>query len=156
MLSHVQFSATLWTVFCQAPLPMGFPRQEYWNGLPFPTPGDLPDPGIESASPASPVLAGRFFTTEPLRKRQGQTSMIPWSSHLQRSLGFQVSQGPFSQAVSASWPKAKVLRPTSFWEQTLGRGLWGQSATSRLQTLAPYDQVSEVTLQESLWCLAPS
>ena len=49
----------------QAPLSMGFPRQEYWSGLPFPTPGDLPDPGIESASPASPALAGGFFTTEP-------------------------------------------------------------------------------------------
>ena len=39
-------SATPWTVACQAPLSMGFPRQEYWNGLPFPVPGDLPDPGI--------------------------------------------------------------------------------------------------------------
>ena len=46
----------------QAPLSMGFPRQEYWSGLPCPPPGDLPDPGIE---PASPALAGRFFTTEP-------------------------------------------------------------------------------------------
>ena len=41
---------------------MGFPRQEYWNGLPFPSPGDLPNPGIE---PSSPALAGGFFTTEP-------------------------------------------------------------------------------------------
>ena len=54
---------TPWTVACQAPLSMGFSRQEeYWSGLPFPSPGDLPDPGTE---PASPVLAGRFFTTEP-------------------------------------------------------------------------------------------
>ena len=44
--------ATPWTVACQAPLSMGFPRQEYWNGLPFPSPEDLPDPGIEPASPA--------------------------------------------------------------------------------------------------------
>jgi len=42
---------------------MGFPRQEYWSGLPFPPPGDLPDPGIESESIASPELAGGFFTT---------------------------------------------------------------------------------------------
>ena len=41
---------------------MGFSRQEYWNGLPFPPPGDLPDPGIEPMSPASPALAGGFFT----------------------------------------------------------------------------------------------
>ena len=44
---------------------MGFSRQEYWNGLPFPSPGNLPNPGIQ---PTSPALAGRFFTTEPLRK----------------------------------------------------------------------------------------
>ena len=52
----------LWTVAHQAPLSMEFPRQEYWNRLPFSSPGDLPDPGIELTSPA---LAGRFFTTEP-------------------------------------------------------------------------------------------
>jgi len=51
-----------------APLSMGFPRQEYWNGLPFPPPGDLPNPGTEPASPVSPALAGRFFTTEPAGK----------------------------------------------------------------------------------------
>ena len=53
---------TPWTVTCQAPLSMGYPRQEYWSGLPFPSPGDLLDLRIESASPA---LADRFFTTEP-------------------------------------------------------------------------------------------
>ena len=47
---------TPWTIACQAPLSMGFPRQEYWNGLPFPSPGDLPDPGLESTCPASPAL----------------------------------------------------------------------------------------------------
>ena len=46
----------------QAPLSMGFPRQEYCSGLPFPTPGHLPDPGIEPESPVSPALAGGFFT----------------------------------------------------------------------------------------------
>ena len=51
----------LWTVAHQAPLSMGFPRQEYWNRLPFSSPGDLPDSGIELTS----ALAGRFFTTEP-------------------------------------------------------------------------------------------
>ena len=49
----------------QALLSMGFPRQEYQSGLPFPSPGDLPDPGIK---PESTALAGRFFTTEPPRK----------------------------------------------------------------------------------------
>ena len=51
---------TSWTVVSQAPLSMRFPRQEYWSGLPFPSPGDLPDLGIE---PVAPTMAGRFFTT---------------------------------------------------------------------------------------------
>ena len=68
LLSHVQFFATLWTVARQAPLSMGFPRQEYWSGLPFPPPGDLPDPGIKPASPASPALADKSITAESPRK----------------------------------------------------------------------------------------
>ena len=47
---------------CQAPLSMGFSREKYWNRLPFPSPGDLPDPGIEPVSPGSPALAGKFLT----------------------------------------------------------------------------------------------
>ena len=65
VLSHfscVQLFVTLWTVACQAPLSLGFPRQDYWSRLSFPPPGDLPDPGIE---PMSPALSGGFFTTEP-------------------------------------------------------------------------------------------
>ena len=50
-------------VACQSPLSMEFSRQEYWSGLPFPTPGDLPDPGIEPRSLVSPALTGRFFIT---------------------------------------------------------------------------------------------
>ena len=61
VLSRVQLFATPWTIALQAPLSMGFSRQEYWSVLPFPTPGDLPNPGIEPASLASPVLAGGFF-----------------------------------------------------------------------------------------------
>ena len=60
--------ATPWTVACQAPLSIGFLRQEYWSGLPFPPPGDLPHPGIEPVTLALPALAGRFFATEPCRK----------------------------------------------------------------------------------------
>ena len=51
-LSHVQLFVTPWTVACQAPLPMGSSRQEYWSRLPFPSPGDLPNPEIEPGSPA--------------------------------------------------------------------------------------------------------
>ena len=54
-----------WTVAHQAPLSMGFSRQEYWSGLPYSSPGDLPDAGIE---PKSPVLTGGFFSTESLAK----------------------------------------------------------------------------------------
>ena len=61
---------TLWTVGLHAPLFMRFPRQEYWNGLPFPSQGDLAHPGIEPVSLASPALAGRFFTTESPGKPQ--------------------------------------------------------------------------------------
>ena len=52
LLSRVQLFSTPWTVAYQAPLSMGFSRQEYWSGLPFPSPEDLPDPGIEPGSPA--------------------------------------------------------------------------------------------------------
>ena len=62
-LSPVQHVATLWTVARQAPLSMGLPRQEYWSGLPFPSPGDLPHPEIKPESSASPALVGRFFIT---------------------------------------------------------------------------------------------
>ena len=62
LFSHVWFFVTPWTVAWQAPLFMGFSRQEYWSGLPCPPPWDLHDPGIEPASLASPVLAGGFFT----------------------------------------------------------------------------------------------
>ena len=61
-LSGAQLFGTLWTIAPQTSLSMRFSRQEYWNGLPFPPPGDLSNPGVKHASPA---LAGRFFTTEP-------------------------------------------------------------------------------------------
>ena len=61
-LSRVQLFATLWTVAYQAPPSMGFSRQEYWSGLPFPSPGDLPDPGIE---PGSPAFQADALTSEP-------------------------------------------------------------------------------------------
>ena len=62
-LSGVLFFVAPWTVACQAPLSMKFSRQEYWSSLPFPTPGNLLDPGVEPTSPVSSTLTGRFFTT---------------------------------------------------------------------------------------------
>ena len=66
MLSHfgrVQLFVTIWTVALQAPLSMGFSRQEYWGGLPCPPPGDLPNPEFEPMPLVSLALAGGFFTT---------------------------------------------------------------------------------------------
>ena len=65
-LTCVRLFATLWTVACQSPLSMGLSRQEYWSGLPFPPPGDLPHPRTAPIMLlVSPALAGRIFTTEP-------------------------------------------------------------------------------------------
>ena len=61
-LSRVQLFGTPWTTVHQAPLSMGFPRQEYWSELPFPSPGDLPNPGIE---PRSPTLRADALPSEP-------------------------------------------------------------------------------------------
>ena len=61
-LSRVRLFATPWTVAYQAPPSMGFSRQEHWSGLPFPSPGDLPDPGME---PGSPVFQADALTSEP-------------------------------------------------------------------------------------------
>ena len=65
-LSPVRLFATPWTVGHQTPASMGFPRQQYWSGLPFPSPGDLPDPGIEPRSPAlqADALVGFIPKTE--------------------------------------------------------------------------------------------
>ena len=66
--SHVQLFAILWTVAHQAPLSMGFSRQEYWSGLPCSPPGDLPNPGTEPTSLTTPALAGGFFITSTPEK----------------------------------------------------------------------------------------
>ena len=70
-LSRVQLFVTPWTVACQAPLSMGFSRQEYWSGLPFPPPGDLPDPGTE---PRSPVVQADSL---PLRRMWHYFQAVP-------------------------------------------------------------------------------
>ena len=69
--SHVQLSVALWIVACQAPLSMGFSRQECWRGLLCPPPRDLPNPGAEPACLISPAFAGRFSTTS-----------VTWEAHI--------------------------------------------------------------------------
>ena len=76
----VRLFLTPWTIARQAASSIGFPRQEYWSGLPFPSPGDLPNPEIK---PSSPTLAGRFLTAEP----PGKPIEAPWLP-LQRALVF--------------------------------------------------------------------
>ena len=98
--SHVQLFDTLWTIAHQAPLSMGFSRQEYWTEFPCPPPGDFPNPGIKPASLTSPALAGRFFTTSTTKSMYRfnfvrccqiclQIDYIRWHSHQQhrRQLG---------------------------------------------------------------------
>ena len=88
--SPVWLSAATWTIAWQAPLPMEFSRQEYWSGVPFHIPEDLPDPGIKPVSIASPALAGWFFTILPPGKPDYITSLFTrgcgghrsWGSHL--------------------------------------------------------------------------
>jgi len=72
--SVVRLSAALWTAARQAPLSVGFSRQEYWSGLPWPPPGDLSNPGIDSMFLMSPALAGGFFTTSTTWEAQACTT----------------------------------------------------------------------------------
>ena len=92
VLHHIWLFATLWTIAHQAPLFVEFSRQEYWSGLPFSSPGDLPDPGIEPVSPASPALAGEFFTTAP-----------PWSKVM-----FKILKARLQQYVSQELPDVET------------------------------------------------
>ena len=85
-----QLFATPWTVACQAPLFMGFPRLEYWSGLPFPTPGDLPDPGSKCESPA---LQADSLPSEPPGKPQvNNNALILAHCHKYATLLFSISK----------------------------------------------------------------
>ena len=97
-------------IACQAPLSMGFPRQEYCSGLPLPSPGDLPDPGFK---PASPALAGRFLITEPLGK-------------------------PLTVIVRDRRPGGETALPGSHWGSRLIITLHRQCATSKLSWGLPF------------------
>ena len=72
-------SVTLWTIACQTPLSRGFSRQEYWSRLPFPSPGNLPDQGIETVSLISPILVDGFFTTRATW--EAQDTLRKFKSH---------------------------------------------------------------------------
>ena len=99
---------TPWTVAGQAPLSMGFPRQEYWSELPFPSPGDLSDPGTPG-QPRSPALAGGFFTAEPPGKpiKSVELIQIKWG----RVLGIEslLFKGANSHSNQKEWFQIVVV-----------------------------------------------
>ena len=103
---------TPWTVASQALLSMGFPQQEYWNRLPFPTPGDLPNPGMEPRFPAFPALSGRFFITVPPRRNYKESA---------RRAG---DQGLISE--SGRSPGEEKGYPLQYYclENSMDRGAW--------------------------------
>ena len=85
--SCVRLFATLWTIAHQAPLFIGFSRQEHWSEWACPPPGDLPDPGIKPESPTSPALAGGFFTTDATREAT-LTSFLLCHGNVKRCIFF--------------------------------------------------------------------
>ena len=101
----------------EAPLSMEFSRQEHWNGLPFPTPGDLPDPGIEPTSLESPVLAGRFLTTSAAWKSvllgKGYKS-VPGQSPLgempRKGYKSVPGQSPLGEMPNTSWNLLNIAK----------------------------------------------
>ena len=100
LLSRVRLFATPWTVAYQAPPSNGFSRQEYWTGLPFPSPGDLPNPGIK---PGSPTLEADALTSEPPGKPQGrqegQVNTCPSLSLILQPLLFPTGENSFRNQI---------------------------------------------------------
>jgi len=94
-------SATPWSIAHQAPLSMGFSRQEYWSGLPFPSPGDLPNPGIK---PRSPTLQADALTSEP----PGKPPHLP---RMPSNTGIQISGPVVGEAQILIWPSSSVFLP---------------------------------------------
>ena len=123
-LSHVQLFASPWTVARQAPLSMGFFRQEHWSGLPFPSPGDIPDPGIESGSPALPRwilyhLSHQIFFFPECGTMKSDFLKSETSTCLQvSSLNFtnipQSASVP-SRAANRAWDTSSLLLAVSAW-----------------------------------------
>ena len=96
---------TPWTVARQAPLTMGFPKQEYCSGLPFPSPGDLPDPGIELTSLTSPALTSGFFTTSFTQETHECLLLPIWSAALDEARTENVHTFPF---INTGWSQDRL------------------------------------------------
>ena len=109
-LSRVQLFATQWSVAYEAPQSMGFSRQEYWSGLPFPSPGDLPDPGIK---PRSPTLQGDALPSEPpgkimLKILRARLQQYVNHEHPDVQAGFRKGRGARDQIVNICWIMEKA------------------------------------------------
>ena len=137
MLSRVRLFATPWTVAYLASLSMGFSRQEYWSGLPFPSPGDLPDPGIE---PRSPTLEADALTYEPPGK--------PWNAKVRKSrntwsnskFGLRVQNEAGQRLTEFCQENALVIANTliqTTQEMTLHITRWSILKSDRLYSLQP-------------------
>ena len=127
VLSHVQLFATLWTAVHQAPLSMGYFRQEYWNGLPFPPPGDLPDPVNKLTSPASPALQTDSLPLEPPGKPVNPKLLIYYHSpkqHFQfaRTICYHLTMFPGGSEVKASACNVGDLSSIPGSGRSLGEG----------------------------------
>ena len=101
---------------------MGFPRQEYWSGLPFPPPGDLPDPGIKPSTLTSPALAGRFFTTEP-----PEEPWFEWGPP--QTWGANSSLSLEEQLPTRGWETRHLIRSEFLFHWGVGGGLNGARET---------------------------
>ena len=117
MLSFVWHFVTPWTVTCQASLSTGFSRQEFWSGLPFPFPADLPDPGIEPESSASPPLAGGFLTTEPSGKSHTYLNGLV---KLSCRSSYSPNSSDHSFRIKLRWNLMKAISPHKDYDVLLG------------------------------------
>ena len=120
-LSHVRLFVTPWTIALQAPLSMGFPRQEYWSGLPFPSPEDLLDPGIKPGSPALQADSLPSACSKTTRNAQQEFIVSQfWRQEFQVSTGLVPSEGceerrcTWPLSLAHRWPSPCVFLHISF------------------------------------------
>ena len=142
--SRVRLSVTLWTVAHQAPLSMGFLRQEYWSGLPCPSPGNPPDPEVKPASLTSPVLASGFSTISTTWEAWVFVYFVLFKLH-HNPAGVLLSSahkwGHWSSERLSSLPKVSQLRSSRGHSDMRSRMLWLQSLSS-----SPYDPPASLPL----------